>query len=173
MIWFRLTLFSLLALTSLTPAQAAFPVGVARVDITPSYPVRLSGFGFRRAESEGITHRIWAKALALGDDKQGPVLLITVDNLGVSDDLVSELANRLNKKAGLPRERLTVTATHTHTAPMLTGVAPTLFGRPISPEHQAHIDRCPGGPQARPAQLGHRQGGLCSQPPHPGRACRS
>lgn len=33
------------------------------------------------------------------------------------------------------------TATHTHTAPMLRNVAPTLFSTPIPPEHQANIDR--------------------------------
>src|SRR5690349_595494 len=33
-----------------------YKVGVAQVDITPTqYPVRLSGFGFRRTESEGVT----------------------------------------------------------------------------------------------------------------------
>src|SRR6516225_10149296 len=33
------------------PAGDLRAVGVARVDITPDYPVRLSGFGFRRTES--------------------------------------------------------------------------------------------------------------------------
>lgn len=47
-------------------------LGVTQVDITPDYPVRLSGFGFRRTESEGITHRIWAKALAIDDQVNGP-----------------------------------------------------------------------------------------------------
>src|SRR5262245_43584961 len=64
-------------------ATAPVPVGVAQVDITPDYLVRLSGFGFRRDESEGVTQRIWAKALAFGDDREGPAVLITTDNLGV------------------------------------------------------------------------------------------
>jgi putative membrane-bound dehydrogenase-like protein len=118
-----------------------YAVGVAQIDITPSYPVRLSGFGFRRTESEGVTQRIWAKALAIGSDDQGPAVLITVDNLGIPARLVDELAGRLAKKARLARSRLAVTATHTHTAPMLTGVAPTLFGQPIPREHQERIDR--------------------------------
>jgi putative membrane-bound dehydrogenase-like protein len=122
------------------PGQSTYQVGVAEIDITPRYPVRLSGFGFRRKESEGVTQRIWAKALAIGGDREDPAILITVDNLGVPDDLVTEVAARL-KKAGIRRERLAVTATHTHTAPMLKGVAPTLFGEPIPPQHQKHIDR--------------------------------
>jgi putative membrane-bound dehydrogenase-like protein len=120
-------------------APAAYRVGVAKVDITPSYPVRLSGFGFRRAESEGVTQRIWAKALALDDGE--PAVLIAVDNLGVPASMMRELAARLRKRVGLRPERLAVTATHTHTAPMLNGVCPTLFGVPIPKEHQEHIDR--------------------------------
>lgn len=116
-------------------------VGVAAADITPNYPVRLSGFGFRREESEGVTERIWAKALAIGSDEQGPAVVLAVDNLGLPDAMVEELAGRLKRRHGIARERLAVTFTHTHTAPMLRGVAPTLFGQPIPPEHQQHIDR--------------------------------
>jgi putative membrane-bound dehydrogenase-like protein len=116
----------------------AYAVGVAQVDITPIYPVRLSGFGFRRAESEGVTQKIWAKALAVGEDD--PAVLVTVDNLGVPSGIVREVARRLEKK-GVKRDRLAVTATHTHTAPMLSNVCPTLFGQPIPKEHQEHIDR--------------------------------
>ena len=54
------------------PRSPPVKLGVAQVDITPDYPVRLSGFGFRRTESEGITHRIWAKALAIDDQVNGP-----------------------------------------------------------------------------------------------------
>jgi putative membrane-bound dehydrogenase-like protein len=116
-------------------------VGVAQVDITPDYPVRLSGFGFRRTESEGITLRVYAKALAFGNPTNVSALLITVDNLCVPNEIVEAVARRLEAQLHLRREHLTVTATHTHTAPMLTGVAPTLFSVPIPPEHQAHIDR--------------------------------
>ena len=44
---------------------------------------------------------------------------------------------------GLPSkpERLAITATHTHTAPMLKGTNQTLFGVPIPEEHLAHIDQ--------------------------------
>src|SRR5262249_1060920 len=131
----------LVNLPAAAQAPATYRAGVAKVDITPIYPVRLSGFGFRRTESEGVTQRIWAKALALNNEGGEPAVLITVDNLGVPARLVDEVARRLAQKAGLTRERLAVTATHTHTAPMLKGVAPTLFGQPIPKDHQARIDR--------------------------------
>jgi hypothetical protein len=121
------------------PTPENYSVGVAAIDITPTYPVRLSGFGFRRTESDGVTHRIWAKALAIDDGE--PAILVTVDNLGVPGYMVAEVAGRLAKKAGLRPERLAVTSTHTHTAPMLRDVAPTLFGQPIPKGHQERINR--------------------------------
>jgi len=116
-------------------------IGVASVDITPDYPIRLNGFGGRRFESEGVTQRIWAKALVFADPKQGPAILITADNLSISDDTTQEVAWRLAQKVRLKLERLAITATHTHAAPMLTGVSPTVFGTPIPPEHQERINR--------------------------------
>src|ERR1700751_5908082 len=75
-----------------------YQVGVAKIDITPSYPIRLSGFGFRRTESEGVTQRIWAKALAIEEESGKPVILIAVDNVGVPAYLVDEVAARLEKR---------------------------------------------------------------------------
>ncbi|MBS33757.1 MAG: hypothetical protein CMO68_05050 [Verrucomicrobiales bacterium] len=124
-----------------TETHAGWRIGAAAIDVTPGFPVRLSGFGFRRAESEGVTHKIWAKALAIDDGQNGPAVLITVDNLGVPWPMVQTAAGRLRAKTGLAPERFAVTATHTHTAPMLSGVAPTLFGQPIPAAHQQRIDR--------------------------------
>src|SRR5438876_367504 len=107
-------------------APQTYLVGIARRDITPGYPVRLSGFGFRQTESEGVTAPIYARALAIGSDAEGPALLLTVDTTGISDALVGEFARRL-APLKVARERLVVTGTHTHTAPMLRGVLPTLF----------------------------------------------
>ncbi len=121
---------------------ATYSVGVGQADITPEYPVRLSGFGFRRTESEGVTQQIWAKALAISSTPESdPVVLITVDNLGVPASMCDDIAKRLQAKVGLKRSRISITATHTHTAPMLTGVAPTLFSGPISDEHRQRTDR--------------------------------
>lgn len=121
--------------------EAEMKIGVASVDITPSYGVRLNGFGGRRTESEGVTQPIFAKALAISDPAKGPAVLVTVDNLGVSMEILQEVTKRLEAKAKLNPKRFSITATHTHTAPMLKGVSPTVFGVDIPAEHQANIDR--------------------------------
>ena len=134
-------LFLVMATTVLRAADGELMVGVAKVDITPDYPVRLSGFGFRREQSEGVTQPIFAKALAFGDEKAGPAILITADNLCLSLEIIEEVGQRLKTKLNVNPDRLAFTATHTHTAPMLKDVAPTLFSVPIPVEHQANIDR--------------------------------
>lgn len=127
------------------PATAAeeheYAVGVAAVDITPAYPVRLNGFGSRRTESEGVTQPIWAKAIAIGADDERPLVLITVDSLGIRLPMVEEVARRLKEKAAIERERLVITFTHSHTTPKVNGASDTIFSTPIPPEHQQHIDQ--------------------------------
>lgn len=120
---------------------ATYPLGVAKIDITPEFPVRLNGFASRLEESTGVTQPIHATALALGSDKEGPALLFTIDNLGMPADIAAKVSSQLAAKTQIPAKRITFSASHTHTAPMLSGANPTLYGVPIPAEHLAHIDR--------------------------------
>lgn len=129
--------------SAVSPAPASEPatvlVGVAKVDITPEYPVRLSGYGSRRTESEGVAQRLWAKALAIGDQQHGgPAVLLTVENCGVPGSMADEVCRRLQAQ-GLRREQLVVSSSHSHTAPWLPGFAPYLAGEPVPAEHQQHM----------------------------------
>lgn len=118
-------------------------VGVAKVDITPTHPVRLSGYGNRREEFEEISQAIWAKAIAIGanDDAQGPVVLITVDNCGIPESMRNELGERLLRNAGIKSDRLAICFSHTHTAPCLKGALVNIFSSDIPTDHQKNIDR--------------------------------
>ena len=126
---------------SLCAKEGFVPVGVAKADITPDYPIRLSGYGNRSAESEGIEQRLWAKAIAIGSDEDDPIVLITVDNCGVPAAMTEEVANRLRIGKGIAPERIAICSTHTHSAPMITGVLPLLFGEPIPDSQQRRIAR--------------------------------
>lgn len=122
-------------------AGAVYSVGVAKQNITPDYPVRLNGFAFRKTESEGVSHPLWARALAIGTDDQQPIVVVTLDSLGVRSALVDEVHRRLADQTKLTRDRLIVTYTHTHSAPKVNGASDNIFAEPIPPEHQAHLDR--------------------------------
>ncbi len=145
----RLPLIVCLALLFLSPSPPLVAedesdlrmVGVASVDITPTYPVRLSGYGNRREECREVAQSIWAKALAIGSDGEGAAVLITVDNCGLPATMRTELVERLGRKAGLSPERLAICFSHSHTAPCLEGALENIFSSDVPPEHQANIDR--------------------------------
>lgn len=119
------------------PTAAQIPVGAARVDITPEGPIRLSGYGARSTESEGVEQRLWASAMAIGGEE--PVVLVATDLTGVPASLAEEVAARLAEREGLPRERLALTVTHTHTGPMVAGYLDNLFGVDLPPNQAERI----------------------------------
>lgn len=118
-----------------------YSVGVAKVDVTPDYPIRLNGFGFRRDESEGVSQRIFARALAVSHGDGKPLVLIAIDSLGVRLTMVDGVAKWLEERYRIPRENVALTFTHSHCAPKVNGASDNIFSRPIPAAHQAHIDR--------------------------------
>ncbi len=121
-----------------------YQIGVARKDITPTYPVRLSGYAVRKTESTEVTQWLWTKALAIGSDKDGPALLITVDSIGVPRHVRDEVVRRLQKKKRIAPERVAICSTHSHTTPCLAGNLETLFGEPLPPDQLARVERYTG-----------------------------
>ncbi len=94
--------------------------GVSTINITPEWPVRLAGFAIRsKAEAESTLMPLNAKALALGNDKQGPSVIITIDLIGIPWNVTREVASRLAAKAGVDPARFAISASHTHSGPEL------------------------------------------------------
>src|SRR5947209_2258802 len=104
-------------LASATSENSSFSIGVAKADITPDYSIRLCGYAVRKKESEGITQRLWAKALAIGPAADKPAILITVDNTGVPAWVRNEVADRLHRRFGIDSAHVTLCSSHTHSAP--------------------------------------------------------
>jgi hypothetical protein len=103
--------------------------------------VRLSGYGGRRLPNTGVSQHIFAKALAIGGDEEGPAVVVTVDNCGVPASMRDEVLRRLGTKSKVSHERLAICSSHTHCAPMLIGMLPNLFGMDIPAEHLPAIER--------------------------------
>lgn len=125
---------------SLPAARAEWRAGAAKVNITPNSPVRLSGYGSRTTEHEGVEMKLYAKALALTWDNDAPVVMLTVDNCGVPESLRAEVLACVNKGGWkLEDARFSLHSSHTHCAPMLPGVLPFLFGQDLTVEEDAHV----------------------------------
>jgi len=128
-----------------TPAKVAglsqiYLVGTATVDVTPKHPVRLTGYGNRKTEFESVEQHLFAKALAIRDGSEVPKILITVDSLGVTEAMTAAVVARLGEKHKIPRENIAISASHTHSAPALSGTATLLFQTPLTDEEKKHID---------------------------------
>lgn len=108
----------LLATALLSGADASWKAGVARVVITPREPIWLGGYAARTRPSEGVLMDIWAKALALQDSSGATSLLVSAEILGFTREMSDEIARRVRERHGVPRERLILSATHTHSAPI-------------------------------------------------------
>lgn len=122
------------------PLQAAAPsvlVGTAKVDITPELPIMLSGYGSRQAEATRVERPLSARALAMGNEK--PVVLITVEVVGISEAFGDAVAGALREQHGIPRENVAIAVTHVHSGPSLQGVLPNLFSRDLPPAEVARI----------------------------------
>jgi neutral ceramidase len=120
-----------------SPAATAWRVGLAQTKITPSEPLPLAGYAGRTGPFRGVEADIFAKALALDDGAGRRALLITSDCLGWTGRFTERLCARIVKATGLPREAILVSASHTHTAPV---VAPEM-NWPPGGEFDVAIDR--------------------------------
>ena len=99
--------------------SAAWEAGVARVDITPSQPIWMGGYAARTHPSEGVRQHIFVKALALKDDTGAVTVLVTSDLLGFPGEVSAPIFARVQQKFGLPRERVALNSSHTHSAPVV------------------------------------------------------
>ena len=111
--------FCLLALPMLL-AGAEKPVvlraGAAAVDITPrEFPLNMPG-GFSANLATNAHDPLHARALVL-DDGTTTVAMVVVDNLGASPEVIEEAKELAAQRTKIPRERMLVASTHTHSAP--------------------------------------------------------
>jgi hypothetical protein len=122
MILFLVT--ALLGVAPLPEAQSAssltgWKAGLARVVITPEEPIWMAGYASRTKPAEGKLQELYAKALALEDERGKRVVLVTSDLLGFPRALSEAIAAQAQKRFRLPRHRLLLTSSHTHTGPVV------------------------------------------------------
>lgn len=127
--------FLLLGCTSLWAAE--FKAGVGRMVITPDLPIWLSGYAARTNPATGILHDLWAKALALEDDRQHRVVIVTTDLIGLPRQISDAVAAQVQKQCGLDRSQLLFNSSHTHSGPAVLPNLSVMFD--FNPDDQ---ERC-------------------------------
>lgn len=98
------------------PARAEFRAGGVVVDVTPTtLPVLVNGSWTSRS-IEKINTRVHARAVSVAEGDEQAVLVV-VDSCMMGRELLDEAKELASKKTGIPANRMTISATHSHTAP--------------------------------------------------------
>lgn len=98
-------------------AQPTLRVGFGKSDITPTRPTPMAGYYGVRF-STGTHDPLWSKATML-DDGKTKVVLISIDLIATTPWMVAETRELIRNKLGIPEECVMISATHSHTGPML------------------------------------------------------
>ncbi len=139
--WFTLLGLSLLN-SSLLWAQSPageWRVGAAKADITPDVPVRLSGYGNRSQSTSEIEDRLFARAMTLQHGELPPLVIVSLDAIGLSASLTDQIHAQLKEKFLLDRKQVVLCTTHSHTAPQLEDVLPNLYSTPLRDEERQNM----------------------------------
>ena len=117
--------------------MSGWHVGVAKEEITPPDGHWLDGWGARNSASTAVTHKIYAKALALRWHDDAMAVIVTTDLLGFSPTLTESLVEWVEREFSLPRSNLILNASHNHSGPVVDDVLPLYFN--LSAEHNARV----------------------------------
>jgi neutral ceramidase len=139
-----LLLGGLLPLAAQTkPAASAkvFRAGAAMSNVTPPLGAGIVGNFGTPPPAEHIHDQLHARCLAL-DDGESKLVIVTVDNVGISREVFDEAKRLVNEKTGLPKERMLMASTHTHSATSASGEGAKRrgYGQPLD-EYQTFVAR--------------------------------
>ena len=131
------------------PNADALQVGFAKVNITPSYSVSLGGYGDESSRlSEGFVDRLFATCLALTQGEE-TILVYTIDNQSMGHSIAEVYRKSITEATGIPREKIYLGVTHTHSAPVKSGqYKDDLHGWLVEAAQKALEDRAPATVQA-------------------------
>lgn len=101
--------------------MSGWKAGVAKVDITPDWPVYMAGYGNRTMKHDEVLAPIYARALALEAADGTRAVQLSLELLGTSNEMTAEVQAAL-EPYGVAPAAVRLTSTHTHSAPSLSNV---------------------------------------------------
>lgn len=95
--------------------------GIARICITPKVPLILMGYitKARHRPATGVLDDLYTSAVALEDCEGNISLIIGVDTAVLRKPLAEKIRTAIATKCSLPKDRILLNSSHTHSAPAL------------------------------------------------------
>lgn len=146
---------TLAALLCPSTATAGLRVGAAVVDVTPTmFPVLING-GMLANRATKATSPVYARALVL-DDGREQAAIVVVDSCMMPRQLLDDAKDLASRKTKIRRDRMLMSATHTHTAPASMGCLGTDADEAYVPLLRAKLAEAVVAAQANlaPARVG-------------------
>jgi hypothetical protein len=94
-------------------------IGAAAADITPPLGMQLEGYESRKGGASGIHDPLMVRVLVAEGTDDVTVALVVADLIQIDARLQELVAADVLSRTGIPRERLQLAGTHTHSGPML------------------------------------------------------
>lgn len=133
-----------------------FQAGAATSNITPPLGGLIVG-GFLPAPAKHIHDELHARCLVL-DDGQTRLAFVVLDLLGIHRSVSDEARKLIAERTGIPKERVLISGTHTHSAVSALGGDRLKLDAPLDDYQQFVVRRIADGVQRainnlRPAQI--------------------
>jgi hypothetical protein len=91
---------------------AEINIGIAKTIITPKGPIYLTGYANREKPATGVIHDLWAKAIVFEETNGNKTVIVTTDLLGLSHDISTAVAKKVQQKFGISRAQLLLNSSH-------------------------------------------------------------
>lgn len=131
-----LALLHFFRVTSLHDGKPTWTIGTSKIDITPTERVWLSGFASRNRTADSVRplSRLYVRAITIrsASAPRVPYVIVSADVVGLDRKLSDRIYAAALRDYGLPRERLRICVTHTHSGPVVgDNLAPLVPNDPV------------------------------------------
>ena len=120
--------------SGLSAPQKNLMAGTAKILITPSTPLPMSGYGGRKDPFKGVHDDLYARVIVFSDG-QNKAAVIAAELIGLSNAFWEDITKKIETETGIKKDFILLSCIHTHSGPVTT-----VYGEDDSAEVLAYVD---------------------------------
>jgi Neutral/alkaline non-lysosomal ceramidase, N-terminal len=99
--------------------EGSLRAGIAKINITPDFPVKMAGYGGRKGMSSGVHDSLYVRAVVFENNGKR-LVLVSSDLCGYKTSVYNEVRKSIHDELNIEQDELFLSVTHTHSGPALT-----------------------------------------------------